>query len=436
MLDFVAIIKHMTKFQVILTAIFGVFILGGVIIFSAYRGSSQEKVTVTVWGSVPSSLFEDIVKQTSLGESETITVEYLERGEDEFDQLFVEALASGFGPDLFILPSDKIIKHKNKIFVIPYEVFTLRQFKDSFIEGAEVYASPEGVLAMPLVLDPLVMYWNRSIFNEARITEPPKYWDEFYNLANLISKKDGALNIQKSAVAFGEFANISHAKAIISTLAMQAGTPITVWEGDKIQSALSYGYSKPTVPGEAAVSFYTEFSNPAKTSYSWNRSLPISYNYFLGGDLGLYFGFASEIAGLQLKNPNLNFDVAPVPMSREGGEANVYGKFYALAITKAAKSPNAAFAVATVLTSEGAKIWSDAVRLPPVRRDLLAQKQTDAYKSIFYDSAIRAKAWLDPEPIESNSVFRNMIESITSGRARVSEAVTRASRELDALLAK
>src|SRR3989344_8762493 len=347
----------MTKFQLILTGIFGIFLIGGVIIFSAYRGSAGDKVTLTIWGSVPAVDFSKIVESTSLKENKTLELQYTEISEDEFDQTFIEALASGTGPDLFILPSDKIVKHKNKIFVIPYSVFTQRQFKDAFIEGAEIYTSPEGVMALPVVVDPLVMYWNRSIFNSAKITQPPKYWDEFYSLANIISIKDGALNIQKSAVAFGEFGNVSHAKEIIATLAMQAGTPITTWQGNEIKSTFSYSFNKPTIPAEAAVNFYTEFSNPAKPSYSWNRSLPASYNYFLGGDLALYFGFASEIASLQLKNPNLNFDVGKVPASRESSEEGldvVYGRFYALAITKSSKNPNVAFAAASVLIGEGA----------------------------------------------------------------------------------
>ncbi len=426
----------MTKFQIILTGVFGVFIFMGVLIFSTYRGNSQGRVTVTVWGTVSADKFAHILADSSLFKSEMYKVEYTERSEEEFDPAFVEALASGNGPDLFILPSDKIVKHKNKIFVIPYSVFTERKFKDSFIEGAEIYTSPEGVIAMPIVVDPLVMYWNRSIFNEARITTPPKYWDEFYSLSSSVSKKDGALNIQRSAVAFGEFANVSHAKDIISTLVMQAGSPIVDWRGDRMQSVFNYNFSKPAVPAEAAVNFYTEFSNPAKTTYSWNRSLPSSYNYFLGGDLALYFGFASEISSLQLKNPNLNFDVSEVPMSREGGEDVVYGRFYGLAITKSSKNPNAAFAVASVLSSEAAKSWSEELNLPPVQRALLGVRQTDAYKSIFFDSAIRARSWLDPEPVASNAVFKNMIESITSGRARTSEAISRADKELESLFAK
>lgn len=427
----------MTKFQMILIGVFVVFLIGGVIIFSAYKGSSQNATTVVVWGTIPQTSFYNIVKETSLYQSKEYNIEYVEKTKENFDSDFIEALASGSGPDLFMLPGDKILKHQNKIMPIPYNVYTVRQFRDSFIEGTEIYLSPEGVLALPVFADPLVMYWNRSIFTDVKVTQPPKYWDEFYNLANLISKKDGALNISRSVVAFGEFANISHAKEIVLNLAMQAGTPVISWYGSNLVSVFADPFNKPIVPAEAAVNFYTEFGNPAKPSYSWNRSLPNSTNYFLSGDLALYFGFASEISSLQLKNPNLNFDVAMVPMSREGGTNVSFANFEAFAITKSSKNPSGAFAVASILSSTvGVSAFNKVMKLAPVRRDLLSQKPINAYESIFYDSAIRAKGWLDPSPTETDAVFKNMIESITSGRARTSEAIARAQRELSSLLSK
>jgi len=427
----------MTKFQIILMGVFGVFIIAGVIIFSIYKGSSGQMTDVVIWGTIPPSSFDEIIKGTSLNNSKTYNIKYVEKTEDNFDNDFVEALAAGTGPDVFMLPSEKILKNRNKVYVIPYNVFTQRQFMDSFIEGSEVYMAPEGVLAFPMTVDPLVMYWNRAIFTEAKMTQPPKYWDEFYNLANIISKKDGALNISRSAVAFGEFDNIAHAKEIVLNLAMQAGTPVTLWNGNNVQNVFAEALGKPTIPAVAAVNFYTEFSNPAKPSYSWNRSLLNSTDYFLGGNLALYFGFASEIGNLQLKNPNLDFDAAPVPVSREGGAGVSFANFDALAITKSTKNPAAAYAVISALSvTQGAAAWSGVLKLPPVRRDLLAQKPGEAFQSVFYDSAIRSRTWLDPSPTETGAIFGTMIDSITSGRARTDEAVIRASNEISSLLLK
>lgn len=427
----------MTKFQMILMGVFGVFLIGGIIIFSTYKGSSKATVSLTIWGTIPQISFNNIIKETSLYQSKEFNIKYVEKSEGNFDADFIESLASGDGPDIFMLESSNILKYRNKIFPIPYNVFTQRQFKDSFIEGAEVYMAPEGTLALPIYVDPLVMYWNRSMFTDANLTLPPKYWDEFYNLANLITKKDGALNISRSVVAFGEFSNISHAKEIILNLAMQAGTPVTIWSNGKAQSVFTNSFNMPTMPAEAAVNFYTEFDNPSKPSYSWNRSLPNSTSYFLSGDLALYFGFASEIRNLQLRNPNLNFDVTSVPVSRQGGVNVSFANFNSLAITKSSKNINAAFSVISALSgASNAAAFNKVLRLPPVRRDLLGIKPAESFQSVFYNSAIKSKTWLDPAPLETNVIFRNMIESIVSGKSRTSEAVNRVQRELSSLLAK
>lgn len=424
----------MNKFQLILSGIFGVMIVVGVAVFSGYKGSSVNSVTVTVWGTIPSNTFNDILFKSSLRDNEQYKVEYKEIPQEDFDNSFIEALASGKGPDLFMLPSDKIVKHKNKILIIPYNVYTARQFKDNFIEGAEIYMSPEGIIALPITVDPLVMYWNRSMFNNAKITQPPKYWDEFYSLATAMTKKDGSLNITKSAVSFGEFVNVSNAKEIFINLALQAGTPITMWGQTQPVIVFSDSFGRPTIPAEAATNFYTEFSNPAKPAYSWNRSLPQSLDYFISGDLALYFGFSSEISSIQLKNPNLNFDVTTIPVAKEGGSNVSFGKFNAFAITKASVNQNSAFDVALILSGSDAKVFSEVLNLPPVRRDLLSKKQIDSYKAVFYDSAIRSVSWLDPDPNKTNIIFKNMIESITSGRLRTTESIFRAQKDLADLI--
>ncbi len=405
--------------------------------FSVYRGTSGQVVNISVWGSVPQIEFDTIIAGTEIYNNDLVRVQYKYVREEDFDAQFVEALASGTGPDLFILSSDKIVKHSNKILTLPYSVYSERQFRDDFIEGSEIFTTSEGVMALPIAVDPLVMYWNRNVFNESKITAAPKYWDEFYNLADKITSIDGALNVKQSAVALGEFTNINYAKYIVANLAMQAGTPLTIWEGKGLRSVFAESYNKPIIPAEAALIFYTEFSNPSKSSYSWNRSLPNSFNYFLGGDLAMYFGLASELRQIQLRNPNLNFDVATVPTAREGGNSVSFGKFYGLAITKASKNPNSAFLVSSILTARtGAAKVAEVLVLPPVRRDLLSVRQERAYSSVFFDSAIRARAWLDPDPEKTDGIFKSMIESITSGRSRVSEAIQRASREIDSLVSR
>jgi ABC-type glycerol-3-phosphate transport system substrate-binding protein len=217
---------------------------------------------------------------------------------------------------------------------------------------------------------------------------------------------------------------------------MQAGTPVSERTSTGYRSTINDTSDLPTQPADAALAFYIEFSDPSKRSYSWNRSLPNSFDYFLGGDSALYLGYAHEIEQIRLKNANLNFGILPVPISREGGAYVSAAKFMALAIPKRSANILAAFTVAATLSGpEGAPQFSKALNLPPARRALLAQAQTDYAREVFYESAVRAKTWADPDPEKSDTVFKNMIEGITSGRLRQSAAIGRASDELNSLYA-
>jgi hypothetical protein len=58
----------------------------------------------------------------------------------------------------------------------------------------------------------------------------------------------------------------------------------------------------------------------------------------------------------------------------------------------------------------------------------------DAYKSVFYQSALISTAWLDPNRDASNEVFTRLVDNVTSGKLRISESVRAASLELNNLI--
>lgn len=434
--------KKTSTFQTIILVVFGVFIVVGMAYFSLGAGSGGDedatklKSNITIWGVLPREVVTEAL--SDIFQENAAKILYEEKREGVFDRELVEALASGVGPDMILLPQNLILRHSDKVYTIPYESMPVRTFKDRFIEEGELYLNEEGILAIPVTIDPMVMYWNRDIFSDAGVSKVPEYWDEFYKLANKITVKDNQSNILRSAISFGEFQNVVHAKEILSMLIMQAGNPITeknAVAGKGVKSVISdmsgYGIS----PAVSALNFYTEFSNPTKSSYSWNRSLPSSFDMFTSGDLAVYFGFASELSKIKRKNPNLNFDVAKVPQTRDASKSITFGKMQGLSILKQSKNINTAFQVSIMFSDPKfiAKL-SSSLELPPVRRDLLSKKPADAYMTLFYDSALISKAWLDPSPMSTKGIFKKMIENIVSGRRMANDAVISANAEMQKLL--
>ena len=426
-------------FQLVILAIFTFLALGGVLFFAFFNTGSEKRGTgnVVLWGTVDAGIMREqlgFIKDAAEDVEQKIT--YVEKDPRTYNDDLIEALASGAGPDLFLLAQDDIVRQLNKIFVVSYDRYTERKFKDTFIEVGELYLYPEGIVAFPFVIDPMLLYFNRDILSREGIATPPKFWDEFFQLSPKITKRDQASNILQATVALGEYRNVTHAKDIISVLMIQAGNPIVVrTEGGDLRSVLTEKLGFAIRPAELALRFYTEFSNPIKAVYSWNRALPESRDAFLSGDLAFYFGFASELPELRRANPNLNFDIAMLPQTRDDGLRATFGRVQALAITNASRNKNGALIAAQLLSSEGSlSNLASLISLPPVSRRLLSKRPTDDIQPIFFNSALIARAFLDPDGTKTEGIFKDMIESITSGKSRVEGALTDAAKELEDLL--
>jgi len=425
----------MSKFQIILLVVFGVFILIAVAVFSLYRGGSSSSSKVLIWGDIPSYDFETFLTNSGLNQDNSLVISYVAKSPETLESDFTEALARNIGPDLIILTQDKIWKEKDKLTLIPYKSVSERDFKDTFVEEGELFLTPEGVYALPLSLDPMVLYYNRDILSTAKQAKPIAYWDEIYDAATTLSQKDAAGNILRSAIALGEASNIPNAKSILSLLMLQAGTPITALTANGLVPTLTYRFDFPVVPAESALDFYTQFSNPTRVYYSWNRSLVDAQTHFTSGDSAYYLGFASELRTLRNKNPTLNFGVTLVPQSRVSNKSITFGKIRGIAISRGTTQAGVALDAAVKLVSQSNSLaLSNVLVLPSPRRDILSVRPDDAIFSVFYDAALQAKGFLDPNPNATKSIFREMIESVTSGRARTTQAVSKAQDEFENLI--
>jgi len=430
--------KNMTVFQVVVIGIFVILAIIGVLVFSGVGGlgdDNQRIGNVEIWGTIPHQIIDQMISELNSGNGRFDGVEYVEKDEETYEEEFVQALAAGVGPDLFLLEQDRIIKNQDKIIEIPYDTISERDFKNTFIEEGEMYLTGGGVLGLPFTIDPMVMYWNRDIFQSAGIANQPEFWDELFVLSPKITQRDTASNIIRSFAALGEFTNVENAKEILSAFIIQSGNRIVIPTANGFESIINEKLDFATPPAEAAVRFYTEFSNPIKSVYSWNKSLPNSKQLFTAGDLAIYFGFASELSEILRSNPNLNLNVSPLPQLRDSDTKITYGKMSAFAIPKNSQNQAGALSTGLALTSlENIMHSSVSLDLPPVRRDALVNKPTDAISSVFYDSALMSKSWFDPDSDETDDIFKNMVESVTSGRARLGEAINLADLELGLLL--
>jgi multiple sugar transport system substrate-binding protein len=433
-------------FQTVLVVVFIVMAVGGAIYFANPPKDDDALTpggitgTVTIWGTYPatsglSELWDNFKKSTN----GAVSVEYVAFDPRTFDREIVEALASGRGPDVLLLPDDLVLRHSDKILPMGYTPqFGQREFMSSFIQAAEIYLRSDGIIAFPFAVDPMVMYWNRDLFSNASVAEPPKYWDEFLLLTPKLTKTDRSLKITQSAVAFGEYENVKNAKSILSMFFIQAGSPIVATRNDVPTTLLVKTEGGGRNLGiESVMRYFMDFANPLKTTYTWNRARANSEDEFLAGNLAIYFDYASSYERIRQKNPNLNFGVAMVPQVRDAKTQLTIARLHGLSVMKSSKQQALAFAsLPLLLKQETASGFAEVYDLPPVRRDLLAKPPSDAQKAVAYDSALRSRTWLDPKPEETEKAFRDAVESISSGRTDEKSAVTNLESRIQSLVSE
>ena len=425
--------KNLSVFQTILLAGFGAFAIAGVLIFALVVGSGAGNAVgpVVIWGTADANAFTAVLRQASENEGRLAQVTYVQKDPVTYENELTEALASGGGPDLFLLRQDYVVQNVGKVVPIPYDYLTLAQFDDTFVESAQPYLAQSGVLGVPIFVDPLLLYWNRDSFGSAGYAKPPQYWDELAGVAGKIVKRDDSDRIQKAAVAFGEYQNVENAKDILSLLILQAGGEIVKRDNtERLTPALSARAAGATTqPTESALRFYTEFADPSKAHYSWNRSFANSRVAFASGDLAMYLGYASEARLIARTNPNLNFAAAPIPQARGLNSIDV-ARVYALAVSRASRNPSGALTAASIMADTSfARALSTALGMPSARRDVLSERGQDE-NVLFESQAIIARSWIDPNPEKTADIFRAMIESVTSGAARYGEAISRADQQM------
>lgn len=436
--------KDRSIFQLVLMMVFGFAILIAVLIFAGIlpgfrSGGSANRPTLLVWGYFSQEAMAPIIETFNQEHDRVAQLVYVEKNPDTFEADIGNSIAGGAGPDIIFFPDNLIIRHGDKVVPFSNSEYSLRNFRNDFVEQGEMFIGDTGALALPILVDPMVLFYNRDLLSAGGVARPPVSWTEMIQpeigpVARL-TLFDVQGNLAQSAVSMGEFSNVSHAKEILSLLMMQAGSRI-VSRNDPDSDrdfavdlgGVSTGVS--SGPAASAVDFYMQFSNPTKSAYTWNRAMPMSLDAFAAGFSAMYLGFAGELGTIRQISPVLNVDVALMPQ-REQSRQVTAGRVYGLAATaKASTYQSSKQVIKLLLVGQYPSLLAEATGLVPASRVLLSAGTSDPYDVVFYQSALVSRSWYDPMPAETNNIFRQMIEGVGSGRIGASEAVSRAQTEL------
>lgn len=370
-----------------------------------------------------------------------ITVNIRQVRYDEFDKLFVNALADDVAPDITSMHVRWLRQYVNRLVPMPattkisklvqvssitketqvqtdtFYMPTLESLKKDYVATVPDDAIlSKQIYGLPLTVDTLAVYYNKDLLDKAGLPEPPKDWTEFVEAVKRITKLDKDGKILQSGASLGTGANIENAFDIVSALMLQNGVTIA---GSGSAGAGGVAFSsgldkaKAAHPTLQALNFYTDFARPTKEVYSWNDDQASAFDSFVRGKTAFYFGFAYDYDRMKTRAPDLNIDIMALPQITPTAQANV-ANYWLQSVVKKSKNQNEAWDFIRFMSQpENIKKYSDAVHQPSALRVHIKTQQTDPVIGPFSSQILIAKNWYHGKNIAAASnAFDDMIAAI------------------------
>lgn len=465
----------------------------------ANNAATNYEVRLEVWG-----LFDDSdVMQKTISEymkrnPRVKDIVYKKLTVDTYENDLMDALATGSGPDVFLVHNTWLPKHADKLAPAPVDnlstsqapILTPKQAQDNFPDVVSSdFVSDGKVFALPLSVDSLALYYNKDLLNQAGISTPPATWLDFDSDVKKITRVDTFGNITTSGAAMGMSSDaspgtgkINRATDILTLLMMQSGADMANPQtGQAVFAEFTKNtYGNEMSPGESALAYYTKFSNPSKAEYSWNSLQHNSVDSFIEGKTAMMLNYSWLIPRIQSKAPKLNLGIARVPQNKDqsGNGLDVdFANYWGYAVSKN-KTQNQEFVAMaqqskrTYATNDQrvAEAWkflrfltmpqsasqdlpvapasAESAKFDPAaeyvanqakpaaRRDLIEKQKSDIFLSPFSQGNLIAKSWAQPDNLAVEKIFDTMIDNVVLKGGRLHDAIEQAQNAVNVLMKK
>ena len=400
-----------------------------VLIFSGKISVGTKESTpqgdVVLWGTLPEAGMNSLTQNFN-PKAKTYAVRYRYIPESEFAQKLLEGLANGAGPDMIVTQYQTLLSQQGRIQPYPAGSFGEKAFKDKYVDGASIMYTPQGAIGFPVSIDPMALFYNRTLLSKHGIVNPPVYWDEVSNNAPSLNIRNGNMFVE-SAIALGT-PNTPYAKDIIMSIVAQLGqVPVVQVNGQGSFSYFNVLVNTPVTEGgdvmplSTTMRFFTQFGNAGQPAYSWSSSQGDASDAFVGEKLAMYIGYAGELPSLRARNPRAQLEMSYLPQTRGYNTFAVGMRMYAIGTLKTSRNMSAAFAVQEQFASAGISpvIASVAGGYPALR----AFAGTPGLDPVVAKSMLVARGWYDSHERESTSYVTAMISDIVNSHVGVTEAV-------------
>lgn len=400
--------------------VFSVLIFSGKI--SIGKKVNAPKGEVYVWGTLPDESIAALIQQYNI--KKTYAVRYKFVPEANFEQTLVEAIANGQGPDAILAPQQIILSQADRI--TPF-IIAEKTYRDFYVDGASIFLTTNGTLALPVSIEPMVLFYNRTLFSKHGIINPPIYWDEIVPLVSSLTVKQNGQFLE-SAIALGT-PSVPYAKDILMAMVAQIGqVPVIRVPNQAGEMRYSIMANEPTAekpdvfPLVAVARFFTQFGDPGQNAFTWPQTQSADpSDLFVGEKLAMYIGYSGEYQKLRDRNPRGDFQMTILPQTKGYNTFSTGMRMYAYATLKSAKNSGASFAAESAFA--GAEFSPQLANVTGGVPAFRSHAATLALDPVLARSMLVAKGWDDRFSKESTGYAAVMISDIINYRYGVNDAV-------------
>lgn len=414
-----------------------VFVVSSSGVSSSKTTGNKGPVVLTFWKTFEESekiepLFEEYKKTHP-----NVDIVYTKKNIENYKKDLLTALASGDGPDIFSINNAWLPEYFNLVVPAPDKTFKIKEFKDSFVDPVvEDFTKDNKIYGTAMAVDSLALFYNKDILGSYGIATPPKTWQELAQDVEKIKKADGKGYFTRSGIAMGLNKNVNRAVDILYLLMLQKGAKS--FSSDGTQPVFNDSIEKNGErinPAQEALEFYTSFANPSSPNYNWNSRSDYSIDAFTNARSAFLISYSYTRDTIKAKNPNLNFDVAPIPQQNLDDPSVNFSNYWGEVVSKQSKNADVAWDFLKFLTSK--KVldgYYSANKQPSSRKDLVELQAADSEIGVFATANLTSKSFYRPNQQQVDEIFGKAIDNVILSGYDIDQALQDAENQISGIL--
>lgn len=388
----------------------------------------------------------------------------------EYENLIINELAEGEGPDIFSMPNSWFLRNTRKVSPMPTTMMAPADFEQNFVTVAkddlilrDPADSQDKIFGIPFSVDTLALYFNKSQYNDKIPSQgrPAATWEGLKEDVYKLTKKDNSFErFEVAGVAMGRSDNVARAIDILYMLMLQYNVDFYNANYSQAQFTKQKAVNTSGIglnPSAEALKLYTSFALPTNKNYSWNAYLSDSksavkeMDTFARGKVSMVFGYsylydqiAAQIKDLKDKGVNTidtkDIGISVVPQVNDPKTSTekrvAFANYYAETVSRTSKNPDAAWDFLLFASSkENLQYYNEKTHRPTSRRDMIEDQMKDPIYGVFAEQIGFAESLQVYDAARYQLIFSQAIDSVLATVAPT-EAMRTAEDQINTLLPK